>query len=167
MTTLIIRDEEISDAQAIYDLTAIAFKPMAYSDGTEAPLVGQLREDGDLTISLVATCDEKVIGHVAFSPVMINNIHDHWYGLGPISVHPDVQKQGIGSQLIKEGFTRLKALGAKGCALIGDPKYYKRFGFQNDGKLSYANVPKEAVMWIGFDNEPQEGNLKFSPAFGE
>lgn len=167
MTTLIIRDEEISDAQAIYDLTAIAFKPMAYSDGTEAPLVGQLREDGDLTISLVATRDEKVIGHVAFSPVTINNIHDHWYGLGPISVHPDVQKQGIGSQLIREGFIRLKALGAKGCALIGDPKYYKRFGFENDGKLSYANVPKEAVMWIGFDNEPQEGILKFSSAFGE
>ena len=167
MTTLLIRDEEISDAQAIYDLTAIAFKPMAYSDGTEAPLVGKLREDGDLTISLVAMSGDELVGHVAFSPVTINGVHDQWFGLGPISVHPDVQKQGIGSQLIKEGFVRLKQMGAKDCVLIGDPKYYKRFGFENDGKLSYANVPKEAVMWIGFDSEPQEGILKFSPAFGE
>lgn len=167
MTTIIIRDEQNSDAQAIYDLTAIAFKPMAYSDGTEAPLVGKLREDGDLTISLVAMSGDELVGHVAFSPVTINGVHDHWFGLGPISVHPDFQKQGIGSQLIKEGFTRLKALSAKGCALIGDPKYYKRFGFINDGRLDYPNVPKEAIMWIGFEGEPQEGKLKFSPAFGE
>ncbi|MEP3196282.1 MAG: N-acetyltransferase [Lentilitoribacter sp.] len=167
MTTIIITDEQETDAQAIYDLTEIAFKPMAYSDGTEAPLVGKLRADGDLIISLVAMIDTRLVGHVAFSKVTINSSHNGWYGLGPISVHPDLQKQGIGGLLIKEGFARLKALGANGCALIGDPKYYKRFGFQNDGKLSYANVPKEAVMWISFHNEPPEGVLKFLPAFGE
>lgn len=167
MTTIIIQDETISDAQRIYDLTAIAFEPKAYSDGSEAPLVGKLREDGDLTISLVAMSGDELVGHVAFSPVTINGFHDEWFGLGPISVHPDVQKQGIGSKLIEEGFVRLKQMGAKGCALIGDPKYYKRFGFENDGKLSYANVPKEVVMWIGFGKSVPEGKLKFSPAFGE
>ena len=167
MTTIIIQDEKKSDAQAIYDLTEIAFKPMAYSDGTEAPLVGQLRKDGDLTISLVAMKGERLVGHIAFSPVTINGEHDQWYGLGPISVHPDVQKQGIGSRLINEGFERLKLLGARGCALIGDPNYYKRFGFKNDGRLEYPNVPQEAVMWVGFGEDVPQGALKFSPAFGE
>lgn len=167
MTTVIIKDEQETDAQTIYDLTEIAFKPKAYSDGTEAPLVGQLRSDGDLIFSLVAMIDDRLVGHVAFSKVTINSSHNDWYGLGPISVHPDVQKQGIGRQLINEGFARLKALGANGCALIGDPKYYKRFGFKNDGRLNYPNVPQEAVMWIGFRDQMPSGVLKFRPAFGE
>ena len=59
-----------------------------------------------------------------------------WYGLGPLSVLPPYQRQGIGGALIHEGLSRLKGLGARGCCLVGHPAYYQRFGFQHPGDLA-------------------------------
>lgn len=162
-----IMPEKSGDEQAIYDLTTIAFEPMAYSDGTEAPIIAKLRKDGDLTISLVALKAGDIIGHVAFSPVTIAGKNDGWFGLGPVSVHPDNQGLGIGSKLINEGLSQLKSEAAKGCALIGDPNYYHRFGFKSDGNLSYGEVPSHVLQWLSFGDAVAEGVLKFSPAFGE
>ena len=83
-----IRAEQPGDAQGIFELTERAFAPMAYSDGSEAPLVAKLRETGDLTLSLVAVAAGRLIGHVAFSPVRIAGEHldaagGGWFGLGP------------------------------------------------------------------------------------
>ena len=63
-----IRDEKTGDAAAIHDLTSAAFEGMPHSDGSEPRIVDQLREDGDLTLSLVAERDDEIIGHIAFSP---------------------------------------------------------------------------------------------------
>lgn len=63
---MLVRHETPADFDAIHDLTSIAFKPMPFSDGTEADIIGTLRADGDLTISLVAEENSEIIGHVAF-----------------------------------------------------------------------------------------------------
>ena len=133
---MIIRDERPEDVDAIRNLTARAFAGMPYSDGTESAIVDRLREAGTLTLSLVAAMDGAVVGHVAFSPVAISDGSKDWFGLGPISVEPQHQREGIGSALVDAGLSRLKALGARGCVLVGDPGYYGRFGFSTGPALS-------------------------------
>ena len=131
---MLIRFEKPDDADAIHELTRVAFEPMPYSSNTEARIVRDLRASGDLTLSLVAEEDGEIIGHVAFSPVTIGNVEDGWYGLGPISVKPERQRQGIGRALIERGLDVLRERDATGCALIGDPSVYRGVGFESDGK---------------------------------
>ncbi|MBB3646222.1 putative N-acetyltransferase YhbS [Rhizobium sp. BK619] len=90
MTEMLIRCETPADIDAIHDLTSIAIAPMPYSDGTESEIIRKLRASGDLTISLVAEDDGEIRGHVSFSPVTINGVRGGWFGLGPISVKPEV-----------------------------------------------------------------------------
>ncbi len=163
--TIAIRREQPGDEQAIHDLTVAAFKPTSYGDGSEAPIVAGLREDGDLTLSLVAVEGVDIVGHIAFSPITIEGEDQGWYGLGPVSVRPHRQGQGIGSALINEGLAILKKSGATGCALVGDPDYYKRFGFRSDGSLTYREVPVKYVQSLSFQDETVCGRLRFSPAF--
>lgn len=162
---IIIRSEQPGDEQIIHDLTVAAFEIMPFSNGSEAPIITALRNDGDLTVSLVAVGGGDIVGHVAFSPVTIGVESNGWYGLGPVSVWPDKQRQGIGSALIEEGLSILKANGSKGCVLIGDPAYYGRFGFKSDGNLSYRELPARYVQSLPFQSEPATGEVKFSPAF--
>jgi len=88
-----------------------------------------------------------------------------WYGLGPISVLPGLQKQGIGKALMHEGLSRLKAKGAKGCALVGDPNYYVRFGFRNIPELIYEHVPQENFLVLQFDGSNPHGIVTFHEGF--
>lgn len=158
-----IRLETDADIEAIYDLSQRAFAPMPFSDGKEGDCINKLRSDGDLTISLVAEKADIIIGHIAFSPITIGGVSDNWYGLGPVSAEPDRQKSGIGSALINQGLEMIKNLGAKGCALIGDPNYYCRFGFIGDGCLTYHDLPKEIVQWLSFTDAKPQGVLRYSP----
>src|SRR5512141_2090380 len=128
---MIIRNELESDVEAISAVTKAAFESCPYGDHTEQFIVDALRAADALTVSLVAEVGGKVAGHIAFSPVTISDGSQNWYGLGPISVLPEFQKQRIGKSLIHEGLSLLKALGAKGCVLVGEPEYYERFGFKN------------------------------------
>lgn len=96
---MIIRRETPQDIDAIYRLTADAFAPLAMSDGSEPDIINGLRDNGALRVSLVAEEDGKIVGHGALSPVTIKG-HSNWFGLGPIAVHPERQKQGIGSALM-------------------------------------------------------------------
>ena len=157
-----IRPETPADVTVIHDLTLAAFAPMAFSKGNEADCLAALRRDGDLTLSLVAVENGEILGHVAFSPVMIDDNHNGWFGLGPISVLPDRQRQGIGGKLITGGLAQLEAMGAKGCALIGNPKVYSAFGFKSGG-LAYRQVPAHIVQWCAMDGSTPKGTLRFSP----
>jgi putative acetyltransferase len=161
---LIIRDEQPGDEDAIHQLTERAFAPMAFADGTEASLIGELRASGDLTLSLVAEIDGRIVGHVAFSPASINGVHADWYGLGPVSVEPDMQRTGIGRALISCGLDRLRSAGAAGCALIGNPKVYGPMGFASDGAISYRDLEARIVQRIVFVGEAPAGELLFAPA---
>jgi putative acetyltransferase len=124
-----------------------------------------LRAANTLTVSLVAEVDARVVGHIAFSPVTISDGSEDWYGLGPVSVFPDFQKQGIGKSLIHEGLSLLKASGARGCVLVGDPEYYERFGFRNIPNLIFDGVPQEYFLALPFDDNRAQGAVVFHQGF--
>ncbi len=105
------------------------------------------------------------MGHIAFSPVTISDGSHDWYGIGPVSVLPEFQKRGIGKSLIQQGLSRLKALGAKGCLLVGDPGYYERFGFRNIPDLVLDGVPPQYFLALPFDESKAKGVVVFHPGF--
>lgn len=162
---LLIRPETPeTDADAIHELTQRAFQPMAFSDGTEPQIIRQLRQNGDLILSLVAEEGDSLIGHVAFSPLRIGNAQS-WVALGPIAVEPKRQKQGIGKALVTEGLTRLKAKGANGVALIGNPAVYGSMGFQSHPGLTWRDLPTNLVQYVAFQGPAPSGELEFASAF--
>ncbi|WP_420966786.1 GNAT family N-acetyltransferase [Bradyrhizobium sp. B120] len=161
-----IRDERDEDAAAISRITAAAFASAPHSSGTEARIVEALRQAGALAISLVATSDDgPIVGHIAFSPVQIDGAAGRWYGLGPVSVTPDLQSQGVGSVLICEGLVRLAALGADGCVVLGDPAYYRRFCFLDDRWLTYGGKPSRYFQRLVLKGGAPKGDVSFHPAF--
>lgn len=162
---MIIRDETASDVDAIRTLTTDAFANMPYSEGTEPAIIDRLRAAGALTLSLVAEDEGNVIGHVAFSAVTISGEEAGWYGLGPISVLPARQRQGIGSALVNEGLGRLRKLDAKGCVLAGNPAYYTRFGFSVDPAFACPGIPPEYFMRLAFSPVYVGGTVAYHPAF--
>ena len=162
---MIIRPERESDVEEIFNITKAAFADHPYSHQTEQFIINALRAAQALSISLVAEMDEKLVGHIAFSPVVISDGSPNWYGLGPISVLPEFQKRGIGKSLMHEGLALLKATGAQGCVLVGDPGYYQRFGFRHLPNLSVAGVPPENILALPFDNRTPHGVVVFHQAF--
>jgi putative acetyltransferase len=162
---MIIRNEKKSDIEAISEITIAAFRNCPYGDHTEQFIINALRTANALAVSLVAEIKGKVVGHIAFSPVTISGHSCDWYGLGPISVLPEHQKQGIGKSLVHEGLRLLKASGAKGCLLVGDPKYYERFGFRNIPDLILEGVPQENFLALPFGNDKTHGIVKFHDGF--
>jgi putative acetyltransferase len=162
---MIIRTETKSDVEVISEVTKAAFENHPVSNQTEQFIINALRAANALTISLVAQADGKVIGHIAFSPVTISDGSQDWYGIGPVSVLPECQKQGIGKSLIREGLSLLKALGAKGCVLVGDPQYYERFGFRNLPDLVLDGVPQEYFLALPIDKNQTQGVVVFHQGF--
>jgi putative acetyltransferase len=162
---IFLRPERPEDVDAIRTLTETAFKTAPHADGTEHIIIDRLRAAGALTLSLVMEADRAIVGHVAFSPVTVSDGSTDWYGLGPISVDPARQGEGIGGRLIGEGLQRLKALGAAGCVLLGDPAYYSRFGFVADPKLTLDGVPPEYFMRVAFSPVYGGGTVSYHPGF--
>ncbi len=162
---MIIREEMASDPAVIFEITKAAFENHPYSNQTEQFIVDALRVANVLSISLVAQLDGEVVGHVAFSPVTMSDGSQDWYGLGPISVLPERQRQGIGKSLVFEGLARLKALGANGCVLVGDPAFYARFGFRSLPDLVHEGVPQENVLALPFGTPTPRATVLFHQAF--
>jgi putative acetyltransferase len=160
-----IRNETEDDIEAISEVTIAAFENLQISNQTEQFIVRELRNANALTISLVAEIDGQVVGHIAFSPVTISDGAKDWYGLGPVSVLPEYQKQGIGKSLINEGFSLLKQLGGQGCALVGDPNYYQRFGFRNYPQLVHEGIPQDVFLVLPFTEKIPQGIVVFHEAF--
>ena len=162
---MIIRKETQSDVGAISDITKLAFENHPYSNNTEQFIINALRASNALAVSLVAEIDGKIVGHIAFSPVTFSDGTENWYGLGPISVIPDYQKQGVGKSLVKGGMGILKDLGAKGCVLVGDRNYYERLGFRSPNGLKHEGVPQENFLALSFCNRTPTGVVQFHQAF--
>jgi putative acetyltransferase len=161
---MIVRDEN-DDVNAITDVTISAFKTLEISQHTEQFIIAALRAAKALTLSLVAEIDNSIVGHIAFSPVTISDGTQNWYGLGPVSVLPAYQRQGIGKSLIREGLSRLRALNAQGCCLVGHPDYYKKFGFRNIAGLVHEGVPPEVFLSLSFDTNIPQGTVTFHEGF--
>ena len=160
-----IRNEQPSDVPNIFKLTQAAFKDIEYSSHTEQFIVNALRDSQQLTVSLVAEYEGQIVGHIAFSPVSISDGTTNWYGLGPVSVQPEFQNQGVGSQLIHTGLEKLKTLKVAGCVLLGDPEYYARFGFKAKPELVLQGVPAEYFQTLSFTEKMPLGDVVYAEAF--
>ena len=162
---MIIRHERKTDIEPITEITIAAFQNHPISHHTEQFVINALRAAGVLTISLVAELDGQVVGHIAFSPITISDGTADWYGIGPVSVLPDYQRQGIGKALINEGLSLIKNMGGQGCALVGDPNYYNRFGFRNYPELVHEGIPQEVFLVLPFTEKIPKGVVVFHEGF--
>jgi putative acetyltransferase len=162
---MIVRYEKTADEDAIGQITEEAFADAPHSDGSEAAIIGRLRDAGGLTVSLVAEKDGVIVGHVAFSPITIDGQDQGWLGLGPVAVRPDHQGQGIGRALINKGLDEIKAKGVIGCVVLGDPNYYQRFGFVSDAGLSFEGPPPEYFMAQAWSGDMPTGAVVYHAAF--
>lgn len=162
---MIIRPETPGDFAAIRTINIDAFANHPFSQQTEHLIVEALRDADALTISLVAEDDDRVVGHVAFSPALIDGQDLNWFTLGPIAVTPARQRQGIGARLIDAGIEALRQQGANGCLLVGDPAYYLRFGFRHSPSLTVEHVPPEYFMCLPLAGEIPHGAVSHHPAF--
>ncbi|MBN2406040.1 MAG: N-acetyltransferase [Coriobacteriia bacterium] len=150
LTRIEIRPEIASDIDDIREINVEAFRNHLISRQTEHLIVDALRDNGALEVSLVAVTDGRTVGHIAFSKVGVGDSESDWYLLGPVSVEPDMQGQGVGSALVQFGLEELRTRHASGCVLVGDPGYYSRFGFSTFPDLSYEGVPHEYVLGLSF-----------------
>lgn len=159
-----IRPEKPEDVPAIFEVIAAAF-----GRRREAELVNRLRDNGDLVLSLVAENDGTIGGHVAFSRVWIEHEGSRSPGisLAPVSVRPAFQRNGIARALIGAGHLRLKTLGEKIVFVLGDPDYYKRFGFSHETAkafgCAYQGDDLQALRLS--PDAPTAGEVVYSPAF--
>lgn len=128
-----IRPEEPADHEAIHAVHAASFPTNA-----EARLVDALRESGSLRVSLVAVCEGEIVGHVAFSPVALDAVNAGassgagsalGAGLAPVAVLTTSRRRGIADDLIREGLESCAESGFGFVVVLGDPTYYRRFGF--------------------------------------
>jgi putative acetyltransferase len=168
---MIIRQERPEDVAGIRHVNEQAFDGPA-----EADLVDLLRTRGKVVLSLVAAQDDRIVGHILFSPVMIESdgkLDASAAGLAPMAVLPELQKQGVGSRLVKHGLEQCRKIGYQCVVVLGHADYYPRFGFlpaSRYGLKCVYDVPDEVFMAI----ELREGALagrtgivKYQPEFNE
>ena len=160
-----IRSEQAADTGRIAEVTKLAFREAAHTCGREHAIVEGLRAAGALALSLVAVSELGIVGHVAASPVTVSEATGDWFGIGPISVLPGCQRQGIGSRLMEAALSQLRARGARGCVLVGDPRFYARFGFQSDATLVVPGVPPDVSLSLRFVQGADHGAAIFHGAF--
>ncbi|NJJ39114.1 GNAT family N-acetyltransferase [Paenibacillus apii] len=169
---MIIRTESAADFEEVYNLNFLAFG----NREDESKLIERIRKSEGFIpdLSIVAEIDMQIVGHLLLSKAIVEdegNRHEVIV-LAPIAVNPNYQKQGIGSQLIYEGFNRCIALGFNIILLIGHPSYYPKFGFKaarNYGlELKQFNVPDDVFMVCELkEGELQniKGELKYPESF--
>lgn len=162
---IVIRKETDADRASIRAVTEAAFRGRPYAGGDEQDVIDALRRYGALTISLVALDGAEIIGQITFSPAAISSGVGSWYALGPVSVVPDRQGEGVGGHLIEAGIRELAELGAWGCILTGNPGYYARHGFQPAGQFCPDVEPAEYFMLRLLGEKKPTGRFAFHEAF--
>lgn len=173
----LIRQEKETDYKEVEKLVEEAFKDITYSDHKEHLLVKRLRKSDAFIdqLSLLAEGDGNILGHIMFTRIVIKNEKNEHQSLAlaPVSVLPAYQGQGLGSSLIKEGLELAKNLGFKSVVVLGDNKYYSRFGFKPASKWG-IRAPFEVVdeyfmaLELGYGElEGVEGTVVYSREFLE
>jgi len=154
-----IREESPGDYPEITSVNNLAF-----GQENEGLLIAELRKRAEFVkeLSMVATVGRKIAGHILFFPVVISagTSEVETLSLGPMSVHPDFQKKGIGGALILNGMKQAKRLGYKSVIVLGHPSYYPKFGFSRAGAWRIRapfDAPDDALMAV----EIVPGSLDF------
>jgi putative acetyltransferase len=155
-----IRGETPDDVVAVREINELAFGQPA-----EANLVDKLRQTCGEALSLVAVdvARDAIVGHILFTPVVVESHGRRVVGMGlaPMAVHPDCQRQGIGSTLVRHG---LRILAERGCpfvVVVGHADYYPRFGFEPASRHGLASqwhgMPDEVFMVAILDQPAMNG----------
>ncbi len=162
-----IRPETTADYSAVFSVESAAF-----GRTDEADLVDRLRDDGDDFLSLVATADDVVIGHIFFTPLMVADAVGPFQAvaLAPVAVMPRWQGRGVGQALIETGLDLCRRKAISVVFVLGDPAYYCRFGFSADYAAAFA-APFEGEAFMALDlrdqpAEPVTGRVRYAEAFG-
>lgn len=145
-----IRDEGPDDNAAIHELNKCAFE-----QEQEANIVDALRSNGAARLSLVATVNGRLVGHIMYSPITIGE-QIMGAALGPMAVLPEYQRKGVGSELVKKGNDRLKDEGCPFIIVLGHAEYYPRFGFKPASAYGVTcewEVPDNVFMLLVLDEE--------------
>jgi predicted N-acetyltransferase YhbS len=161
-----LSDELPEDAAAIELLLQQAFQEAPHSNQSEHLIVRQLRASGDLSFALVARLADAVVGYAAVSPVTVADAAG-WYGVGPVAVSPAHQNRGIGSRLMHNTLMRLRDMGAGGCVVVGEPEFYRRFGFRELPGLHFPGVAPEYFLAVSFAGATPRGEVSYSEAFSQ
>lgn len=153
-----VRSERAEDNSAIRRVIEEAF-----GRTQEADIVDTLRVACPHSLSLVATVDDVIVGHILYTPAVIETAEGTIEGMGlaPVSVHPNHQRQGVGYELIRTGLSRLKAQGCPFVIVLGHPEYYPRYGFERASlhtiRSQWDDVPDEAFMILVMDKAALTG----------
>lgn len=164
---MLLRAERSGDKKSIF-----AVNEAAFATDAEARLVDMLRSDGDLYFSYVAAENSAIIGHIALSPmdVIADGQPIKALGLGPVAITPKRQLEGIGSQLVHAAINWAQANEWRLIILLGNPAYYKRFGFSVEDAKPFASPfsgPYFQALWLDAPaQKPQSGRAEYAPAFG-
>ncbi|MBZ6378147.1 hypothetical protein B5C34_01305 [Pacificimonas flava] len=161
-----IRPRTPDDDEAIAEVTRSAFTAGPRGHAGEAELVEALRRDGDAAIELVAEMDGRVVGHV-----MLSTMRDPTgaLGLGPLSTSPEAWRRGIGSMLMDAAIARATGYGATMIFLLGNPDFYRRFGFASETAAAFDSAydpPYFQALRLTKD-APRSGRARYARAFGE
>lgn len=154
-----IAPEAPSDARALYLLNRAAF-----GGAEEAELVEALRADGDLALSLAARFNRAFLGHVAFSPLKAP--FPAW-AMAPLAVRKSVRGQGIAESLVRAGLEAARARGVQAVFVLGNPAYYRRFGFSSEAAKGFSSPwsgPYFQMLSLT-DAALPKGDLAYAKAF--
>lgn len=166
----IIRCENSNDADELSRIRHI--NQAAFGRTDEADLVDQLREQGDVLLSLVAEVGQQAVGHILFSRMFIDTTDGAIpaVALAPMAVLPIHQRQGIGGSLIRRGLDLLRDAGEEAVIVLGHPEYYPRFGFSCErARLLQSPFPAEAYMALELRPgalDGVRGTVRYAAAFG-
>ena len=114
-------------------------------------LLDALRKRGRITLSRVLVHEDCIVGHILFSPVTIesDNATHPAVGLGPMGVLPELQRQNIGSGLLKTGLAECQQAGHEWVVVLAHVEYYPRFGFVPASRYGVGreyDVPADVFM---------------------
>mgnify|MGYP000384678796 CR=1 FL=1 len=164
-----IRPERFADIEAVRAVNTAAF-----GRRTEASLVDRLRDEARPIVSLVAVEGDEIVGHILFTPVMLEGHDDLMLmALGPMAVRPERQRRGTGSELVLWGLDACERLGCQAAFVLGEPRYYRRFRFEpasrfgivseyeNAGDAFMAQELAEGAL------EGRSGTVRYHRAFSE
>ena len=166
---ILVRNENASDVNEVEGLLFAAF-----TGHDEARAVELLRKSGSITIARVAEFDQRVVGHILFSPMTIEPAQLGFRGIGlaPLAVLPEFQRMGIGTKLVLDGVTVCQQLLYSGVFVLGDVAYYERFGFQPASKFDLTSEYNAGDAFMALELQPGSlagfhGTVKYRPEFNQ
>jgi putative acetyltransferase len=150
------------DERAIATLVRDSFPTPA-----EAELVARLRGDGDAVIAMAAEAEGRIAAYAMFSRM---TAPFRALGLGPVATAANARKQGLASAAIVEGLARARTAGWEACFVLGNPRFYGRFGFSADLAAGFDCVyagPSFMAMALRAGGLPvTTGRVAYAKAFG-